>query len=107
MTYPIRKIYETYATASKYVTAENNTDGVELVFDKGSRKLVEWYVELGGAGTIKIQVSRDKVEWLDTVRQKTLSDAGYWNDWDFIGFNYVKVVVPTTGIKVKIVISAI
>ena len=92
--------------ASTTVAAADNTSGVELSLDTEGRKLIHWHVELGGAGDAKIQVSSDGSTWYDTPNSTSLSAAGYWDDWDFIGFRYVKVVVPTTGIDVTILISA-
>ena len=94
------------ATASTSVTASENTAGVELELDTEHRTLVHWHVELGGAGEAKIQASMDGTTWFDTANSTSLSSAGTWDDWDFIGFRYVKVVVPTTGIDVTIYISA-
>jgi len=93
-------------SASTTVAAADNTDGVELTLDTGHRKLVHWHVELGDAGEAKVQVSDDGTNWYDTPNSTSLSAAGTWDDWDFIGFRYVKVVVPTTGIDVTILISA-
>ena len=83
------------------ITASENTSGYELSLDTQGKMLVHWHVELGGAGDIKVQVSKDNTNWYDTTNSTSLSAAGSWDDWDFIGFRYVKVVVPTTGIDVK------
>jgi len=93
-------------TASSSVTAEDNTSGLAVAMDTGGRKLVHWHVELGGAGQAIVQVSDDGSTWLNTANSITLSSAGSWDDWDFIGFKYVRVYVPTTGISVSIRLSA-
>jgi len=93
-------------SASTSVASGDNTAGVELTLDTGGRKLVHWHVKLGDAGEAKVQVSADGTNWYDTANSTSLSSAGDWDDWDFIGFRYVKVVVPTTGIDVTILISA-
>ena len=93
-------------SASIEVDAASNTSGVSLTLDMEHRTLLHWHVELGDAGEAKLQVSHDNSTWFDTTNSTSLSSAGSWNDWDFIGFRYVKMVVPTTGISVKIYLSA-
>jgi len=101
-----QNVFSDVKSASISVAAADNTAGVELTLDTEGRKLVHWHVELGGAGEAKVQISNDGSTWYDTANSTSLSSAGYWDDWDFIGFRYVKVVVPTTGIDVTILISA-
>ncbi len=79
----------------------------ELVIDTENKQLVHWHVELSGAGDCKIQVSQDNTNWYDTLNTKSLTAAGFWDDWDFIGFRYVKLVVTAgTAINVTALISA-
>ena len=96
----------TTLSTSGSIDAASNTSGYELSLDTQGKMLVHWHVELGGAGDIKVQVSNDNTNWYDTANSTSLSSSGYWDDWDFIGFRYVKVVVPTSNIDVKILISA-
>jgi len=102
----VTEIVPTGATASGSITASENTAGFAVDLDTSGRKLVHWHVELGGAGQAIVQVSDDGSTWLNTYNSITLSAAGSWDDWDFIGFRYVRVYVPTTGIDVSIRISA-
>ena len=71
--------------------------------DTENRILVHWYVELSGSGDIKLYVSKDNTNWKEIMSK---SGVTKWTDWDFIGFRYVKIEVPTTGIDVSILVSA-
>jgi len=93
-------------TASGSIASGDNTAGFTVSLDTEGKKLVHWHVVLGGAGDAKVQVSDDNSTWYDTANSTSLSGAGEWDDWDFIGFRYVRVNVPTTGIDVTIKISA-
>ena len=78
-----------------------------LTIDTENKKLVHWHVEFSGACDCKIQVSQDNTSWYDTPNSYSASGAGIWDDWDFIGFRYVRIVVTAaTAIDVTALISA-
>ena len=90
-------------TAEGSIDAASNTSGLSVTLDTENRILVHWYVELSGSGDIKLYVSKDNTGWKEIMSK---SGVTKWTDWDFIGFRYVKIEVPTTGIDVSILISA-
>ncbi|RLI86936.1 MAG: hypothetical protein DRP01_03080 [Archaeoglobales archaeon] len=101
-----RKIVSDWVSASGSIAAGDNDSGFSVSLDTEGRKLVHWHVVLGGAGEAVLQVSSDGSTWYDTPNAVSLSAAGEWDDWDFVGFRYVRVRVPTTGIDVTILLSA-
>jgi len=93
-------------TESGSVSAAENTGNVRLIFQIRGRKLVHWHVITDGAADLVIEVSPDGSTWYETANSTSLTDAGEWNDWDFIGFEYVAVKCITSGVGVSAVISA-
>ena len=93
-------------TASGSVDAASNPGNVRLTFNIGGRKLVHWHVETDGAADLVIEVSPDGSTWLETANSTSLSGAGTWDDWDFIGFPYVAVKCITAGVGVTAYIAA-
>ncbi len=79
----------------------------ELTLDTENKQLVHWHVEFSGACDCKIQVSLDNTNWYDTANTHSATGTGIWDDWDFIGFRYVKLVVTAgAAIDVTALISA-
>jgi len=93
-------------TASGSVAAGDNTGNVRLTFDIGGRKLVHWHVTTDGAADLVIEVSPDGTTWYETANSTSLTAAGEWDDWDFIGFEHVAVKCITAGVGVSAIISA-
>jgi len=93
-------------TASGSVSASENTGNVRLTFQIRGRKLVHWHVTTDGAADLVIEVSPDGTTWYETANSTSLSSAGEWDDWDFIGFEYVAVKCITPNVGVNAIISA-
>ena len=93
-------------TASGSVSASENTGNVRLTFHIGGRKLVQWHVTTDGAADLVVEVSPDGSTWYETPNSISLSSAGEWDDWDFVGFEYVAIKCITSGVGVSAVISA-
>ena len=93
-------------TANGSIDAASNPGNVRLVFQIGGRKLVHWHVVTDGAADLVIEVSPDGSTWYETANSTSLSGAGEWDDWDFIGYEYVAVKCITAGVGVTAWISA-
>ena len=93
-------------TASGSVDAASNPGNVRLAFDIKGRKLVHWHVITDGAADLVVEVSPDGTTWYETPNRTSLSEAGEWDDWDFIGFRYVAVKCITANVGVTAIISA-
>jgi len=88
------------------ITAAANTEGFGVSLHNDFRTLCHFFVVLGAAGTIEVQSSMDGTTW-HTMWTKTLTAAGTFNDWEFVGHPYFRIWVPTTGIAIEIGIRAI
>jgi len=93
-------------TANGSVDAGSNPGNVRLTFHIGGRKLVHWHVTTDGAADLVIEVSPDGTTWYETANSTSLSAAGSWDDWDFIGYEYVAVKCITANVGVTAYISA-
>jgi len=93
-------------TASDSVTAAENTAGLAVPINNGSKTLVQFRVTLGAAGEIRLEASPDGVNYY-LLWKKTLEAAGDYCDWDFVAFPYFRVNVPTTGIDIEVEIRAV
>lgn len=100
------KIINEVLVAKNSVTAAANTAGLTVTLDTQNRKLVDWIVSVSGAASIYVEVSDDNVNWYSSGLTYNTTAATTIRDWDFIGFRYVRVRVPTTAIDITIIISA-
>ena len=102
------ELVDEYKPISSYgsITAEDNTDGFEVVLNKGGRPNVNIYFSLGGAGELFIEISRNGVNWR-TLHHYSFTDAVSDVIVDTgITYPYIKARTPTTGIDVEFEIVA-
>jgi hypothetical protein len=93
-------------SATRSVTAGENTSGVSLYLNKGGRPNVNIYYSLSGAGNIYVEVSLDNNTWrqLDMI-QLTSSGSGI-KTYQGIAYPYIRVRTDATGIDVEFEIVA-
>jgi len=88
------------------IAAADNTAGLTISLNNDWRTLVQFAVIVGGAAEIHMQASPDNTNWF-TLWTKSLTAAGNYCDWDFVGFPYFRINVPTAGIDIDIWIQAV
>jgi len=102
------ELYNEFQPVSAYgsIVAANNTSGFAITLYKGGRPNVNVYYNLGGAGNIYIEVSRDGSTWrlFDTI---TLSGAGSGlKPYGSIAYPYIRVRTDAINIDVEFEIVA-
>jgi len=102
------ELYNEFQPVSAYgsIAAANNTSGLIVTLYKGGRPNVNVYYNLGGAGNIYIEVSRDGSTWrpFDTI---TLSGAGSGlKPYGSIAYPYIRVRTDAVNIDVEFEIVA-
>jgi hypothetical protein len=93
-------------SATRSVTASENTSGVSVYLNKGGRPNVNIYYSLGGAGNIYVEVSLDNNTWrqLDMI-QLTSGESGI-RVYQSVAYPYIRVRTDATGIDVEFEIVA-
>jgi hypothetical protein len=93
-------------SATRSVTASENTSGVMVYLNKGGRPNVNIYYSLGGAGNIYVEVSLDNNKWrqLDVI-QLTSGGSGI-KTYQGIAYPYIRARTDATGIDVEFEIVA-
>ena len=102
------ELYNEFQPVSAYgsIKALDNTSGLSVTLYKGGRPNVNIYYNLGGAGNIYVEVSRDGSTWrlFDTI---SLSSAGSGlKPYGSIAYPYVRVRTDATAIDVEFEIVA-
>jgi len=102
------ELYNEFQPVSAFgsIVAANNTSGLIVTLYKGGRPNVNIYYNLGGAGNIYIEVSRDGSTWrpFDTI---TLSGAGSGlKSYGSIAYPYIRVRTDAVNIDVEFEIVA-
>jgi hypothetical protein len=93
-------------STKKRVSSSQNTSGVELMLNKGGRPNVNIYYNLGGAGTVYVEVSIDGETWrqLDVIQLE--SGGSGIKIYQGIAYPYVRVKTSVTNIDVEFEIVA-
>jgi hypothetical protein len=93
-------------SATRSVTASENTSGLTVYLNKGGRPNVNIYYSLGGAGNVYVEVSLDNNTWrqLDVI-QLTSGGSGI-KIYQGIAYPYVRARTDATGIDVVFEIVA-
>jgi hypothetical protein len=93
-------------SASKKISASENTSGLTVYLNKGGRPNVNIYYSLSGAGDIYVEVSLDNEQWrlLDVI-QLTSGGSGI-KIYQGIVYPYIRVRTDATGIDVEFEIVA-
>jgi len=81
--------------------------GLQVSINNDYRQLVQFRATLiDGGGEIRLEASHNGTDWFP-LWTKTLPEPGSYCDWDFCGFPWFRVNVPTTGIGINIDIRAV
>jgi len=93
--------------AQTVLNATENTDGAELILDKGGRPYVSLYYNLGGPGELYVEVSTDGVHWrvLDQRVFDTAPATGMLS-YANVAHGLIRARVPTAGIDVELELVA-
>lgn len=105
-----RTLSEVFDLKTGYVgvTHTNNTSGLTLTVDLGptGRRKVHQFISTGGAASVTTQVSRDGVGWRTWEAQSFSLATNVFRVLD-IGFRYVRMTSPTTGVTLEFEVSAV
>jgi len=86
-------------------TVQNFPQGINIDIDTKNDTILECWAELGGAGTINVYASRDRINWRLTDTN-VLGAAGVWHGGYFNAYRYIRLQVPTVGISVVLEITS-